>query len=308
MRIVFLGTPEFAVPSLDALSLEHEIVAVITQPDRKKDRKGNFVAGAVKCRAAELGIPVYQFEKIRTDGVEKIKTFSPDVMVTCAYGQILSREILDIPRLGVLNVHGSLLPKYRGSSPIQRALMNGEKTTGVTIMKTDVGMDSGAILDSEEIVIEPDDYVTELYDKLAAIGAKLLVKTLDKYEKGLIKPVPQDETKVTFAPLLRKEEAFLDFNESAEKLRNTVRGMGYSVCSFRGESLKIYRADLCENPDNLPAGEIITAKKNVFAVACGVGALKLTELQLSGKKSMNASDFLNGTQARAGERLGKVTE
>ncbi len=303
MRIVFLGTPDFAVPSLDALYESHEIAAVITQPDREKDRKGNFIVGAVKRRAIDLGIPVYQFEKIRLDGVKTLRELAPDVMVTCAYGQILSQEILDIPKLGVLNVHGSLLPKYRGSAPIQRAIMNGDKTTGVTIMKTDVGMDSGAMLSREEIMIEHDDYVGDIYAKLSVMGAKLLIKTLDEYAQGLIEPVPQEESRVTFAPMLKKEEAALDFTKSAETLRNTIRGMGYGICSFRGESLKVYRADLCENPDNLPAGKIITAKKNDFTVACGVGALRLTELQLSGKKRMGAADFLNGTKACAGEQL-----
>ena len=181
MRVVFLGTPEFAVPSLDALYEYAEVVGAVCQPDRERDRKGRIIEGAVKRRAEELGIPVYQFEKIRRDGVETLRALAPDVMITCAYGQILSQEILDIAPLGVLNVHGSILPKYRGSAPIQRALINGEKKTGVTIMKTDIGMDTGAILSMEELEINGDDYVGDLYEKLSCVGADLLIKTLDGY-------------------------------------------------------------------------------------------------------------------------------
>lgn len=305
MRVVFLGTPEFAVPSLDALYEHAEVVGAVCQPDRERDRKGRIIEGAVKRRAEELGIPVYQFEKIRRDGVETLRALAPDVMITCAYGQILSQEILDIAPLGVLNVHGSILPKYRGSAPIQRALINGEKKTGVTIMKTDIGMDTGAILSMEELEINDDDYVGDLYEKLSCVGADLLIKTLDGYLSGEIIPVPQNDALATQAPPLKKEEAYLDFTRSAESVRNVIRGFGYGVCDFRDEQLKIYRAEAIDDCGENTAGTVVTAVKHDFIVACGSGALAISELQACGKKRMKTADFLNGVHVMPGEILRK---
>lgn len=305
MRVVFLGTPEFAVPSLDALYEHAEVVGAVCQPDRERDRKGRIIEGAVKRRAEELGIPVYQFEKIRRDGVETLRALAPDVMITCAYGQILSQEILDIAPLGVLNVHGSVLPKYRGSAPIQRALINGEKKTGVTIMKTDIGMDTGAILSMEELEINGDDYVGDLYEKLSCVGADLLIKTLDGYLSGEIIPVPQNDALATQAPPLKKEEAYLDFTRSAESVRNVIRGFGYGVCEFRDEQLKIYRAEAIDDCGENTAGTVVTAVKHDFIVACGSGALAISELQACGKKRMKTADFLNGVHVIPGEILRK---
>lgn len=305
MRVVFLGTPEFAVPSLDALYEHAEVVGAVCQPDRERDRKGRIIEGAVKRRAEELRIPVYQFEKIRRDGVETLRALAPDVMITCAYGQILSQEILDIATLGVLNVHGSVLPKYRGSAPIQRALINGEKKTGVTIMKTDIGMDTGAILSMEELEINGDDYVGDLYEKLSCVGADLLIKTLDGYLSGEIIPVPQNDALATQAPPLKKEEAYLDFTRSAESVRNVIRGFGYGVCEFRDEQLKIYRAEAIDDCGENTAGTVVTAVKHDFIVACGSGALAISELQACGKKRMKTADFLNGVHVMPGEILRK---
>ena len=305
MRVVFLGTPEFAVPSLDALYEHVEVVGAVCQPDRERDRKGRIIEGAVKRRAEELGIPVYQFEKIRRDGVETLRALAPDVMITCAYGQILSQEILDIAPLGVLNVHGSVLPKYRGSAPIQRALINGEKKTGVTIMKTDIGMDTGAILSMEELEINGDEYVGDLYEKLSCVGADLLIKTLDGYLSGEIIPVPQNDALATQAPPLKKEEAYLDFTRSAESVRNVIRGFGYGVCEFRDEQLKIYRAEAIDDCGENTAGTVVTAVKHDFIVACGSGALAISELQACGKKRMKTADFLNGVHVMPGEILRK---
>ena len=305
MRVVFLGTPEFAVPSLDALYEHAKVVGAVCQPDRERDRKGRIIEGAVKRRAEELGIPVYQFEKIRRDGVETLRALAPDVMITCAYGQILSQEILDIAPLGVLNVHGSVLPKYRGSAPIQRALINGEKKTGVTIMKTDIGMDTGAILSMKELEINGDDYVGDLYEKLSCVGADLLIKTLDGYLSGEIIPVPQNDALATQAPPLKKEEAYLDFTRSAESVRNVIRGFGYGVCEFRDEQLKIYRAEAIDDCGENTAGTVVTAVKHDFIVACGSGALAISELQACGKKRMKTADFLNGVHVMPGEILRK---
>lgn len=305
MRVVFLGTPEFAVPSLDALYEHAEVVGAVCQPDRERDRKGRIIEGAVKRRAEELGIPVYQFEKIRRDGVETLRALAPDLMITCAYGQILSQEILNIAPLGVLNVHGSILPKYRGSAPIQRALINGEKKTGVTIMKTDIGMDTGAILSMKELEINGDDYVGDLYEKLSCVGADLLIKTLDGYLSGEIIPVPQNDALATQAPPLKKEEAYLDFTRSAESVRNVIRGFGYGVCEFRDEQLKIYRAEAIDDCGENTAGTVVTAVKHDFIVACGSGALAISELQACGKKRMKTADFLNGVHVMPGEILRK---
>lgn len=306
MRIVFLGTPEFAVPSLKALNESYDVVAVVCQPDRERDRKGNFVSCVVKSAAEELGIPVLAFERIKTEGVDVLRALKPDIMITCAYGQILSQEILDIAPYGVLNVHGSLLPAYRGSAPIQRALMNGEKRTGVTIMKTDIGMDTGATLAYVETEICDGDYVSELYARLSVVGARLLLETLDDYVSGRIKPVPQADGKATYAPPLKKEEAYVDFREPAERIRNILRGFGYIVCDYNGVRLKIYRAELIEDNKGAEAGTIVLADKKELVVACGEGALLLTELQLSGKKRMNTSDFLNGVKMKEGERLNTI--
>lgn len=306
MRVVFLGTPDFALPSLRALILTHEVVAVVCQPDREKDRKGNFVFGAVKKEAIAQGIPVYQFEKIRRDGVETLKNLKPDIMITCAYGQILSQEILDIAPYGVLNVHGSILPKYRGSAPIQRSLIEGEQKTGVTIMKTDVGMDSGDILAIEEYEIKQDDYVDDLYAVLSEIGAKLLIPTIEGYVSGKIVPRKQDESLVTHAPMIKKNDYLIDFTRPNTEIRNYIRGCGFGICELGGVQLKVYKADLVAEREGKNAGEIVRAKKREFIVACGEGALNLTELQLSGKKRMSTIDFLNGVKLTGEEKLTEI--
>ncbi len=304
MRIVFLGTPDFAVASLNALAQKYEVIAVVCQPDRERDRKGRIIEGAVKKRAVELSIPVYQFEKIRRDGVETLKALAPDIMITCAYGQILSQEILDIAPLGILNVHGSLLPKYRGSAPIQRAIINGEEETGVTIMKTDIGMDSGAMLKKRAIKIENNDYVDTLYEKLSLVGAELLMETLPLYITGEITPVPQNEEEVTYAPMLKKEETLLDFTQSAKTIRNIVRGHGYGAFEYNGQQVKVHELDLAEGEGE--PGEILVAKKRDFIVACKEGALNLKNLQMSGKKRMNTIDFLNGVKVTVGDKLTRI--
>lgn len=303
MRIVFLGTPQFAVPSLKAMREKHEVVAVVCQPDRERDRKGRVIDGAVKRAALEAGLPVYQFEHIKTEGVEILKSLRPDIMVTCAYGQILSKEILDIAPLGVINVHGSLLPKLRGAAPIQRALMNGEQKTGVTIMKTDVGMDSGDILYAKELPIDNDDYVQDLFEKLSLLGAEALVSAIDDYAGGKIRPICQDTSMVTYAPMIKKEEAILDFSKSANELRSVIRGIGYGTCVFGGETVKIYKANAISYNGAAECGEVAEVRKSKLVVACGKGALELLELQMSGKKRLKIIDFLNGVRIAAGDRF-----
>ena len=301
MKIVFLGTPAFAASVLRALAGKYEVAAAVCQPDREKDRKGRIIQCAVKTCAESLGIPVYQFEKIRRDGVETLRSIAPDLMVTAAYGQILSQEILDIPRLGTLNVHGSILPAYRGSAPIQRAIADGLDETGVTIMRTDAGMDTGDILSVKKVGIDENDYADDVYEKLAVAGAGLLLDTVDGYADGTIKPVPQDSGAATYAPPLKKEEFVIDFTRTAREVRNRIRGFGFGVCMLGETPLKVYRLDRVEGRGR--AGEVLSADKKGLVVACGEGAVRFNELQLSGKKRMGAADFLNGTSLPVGTIL-----
>lgn len=301
MRVVFLGTPGFAATVLGALAKKYEVVAAVCQPDREKDRKGRLIPCAVKTLAESLGIPVFQFEKIRRDGVEVLRELAPDLMVTAAYGQILSQEILNIPRFGTLNVHGSLLPAYRGSAPIQRAIADGLTQTGITIMRTDAGMDTGDILSKVIVAIDDNDYVDDVYEKLAAAGSELLMNTIDGYVVGEIKPVPQDGATATNAPPIKKEEYFIDFSRSAKEVRNRIRGFGYGVCSLDENPLKVYRLDIGEG--NGKPGEVLRADKTGITVACGEGAVRFTEVQASGKKRMRAADFLNGVKVPVGTIL-----
>jgi methionyl-tRNA formyltransferase len=294
VKIVFLGTPEFAVPSLTALCENFEVVAVVCQPDRAKDRKGNLIFGAVKREAISRDIPVYQFEKINEEGADILRALAPDVMVTCAYGQILSQEILDIPPLGVINVHGSLLPALRGSSPIQWALIDGLKETGVSIMKTDVGMDTGDVLAAEKVSIGEDDYVEDLYAKLSQVGASLLIKTLKDYECGKITPIKQDESKATKCRMLTKDDAKIDFCASPNSIRNKIRGIGYGFFTYKGETYKVYRAFVSD--DKATQGEIVSLDKHGLKVGCKDGSVIFTVIQAPGKKKMSALDFANGTK------------
>lgn len=294
MKIVFLGTPDFAVPALRALVENYEVIAVVCQPDKAKDRKGNPIFGAVKNEAIRLGIPLYQFNKIRQDGVEVLKNLAPDLMVTCAYGQILSQEILDIPRYGVLNIHGSLLPDLRGSAPIQWALINGYDKTGVTIMKTALGMDTGDIVSVKEVEISHDTYLEDLYNVLKEEGAKLLIDTIPSYVSGKIIPVPQDESKATKCRMIEKEDAKLDFSLTAHELRNKIRGIGYGYFLYHGSLIKVFKADVCE--DKGSKGEIISLDKRGLKIACLDKSLLFTEIQAQGKKRMGAVDFANGNK------------
>ena len=303
MRAVFFGTPDFAVPSLIKLREICDVVAVVCQPDRAKDRKGRYIFSPVKQYAIDNGIPVYQFEKIRQEGVEILRGIAPDVMITCAYGQILSQEILDIPPYGVINVHGSLLPKYRGSSPLQWCLIDGEKVTGVTIMKTDIGMDTGAILTKREIEITDETYIDDLFLQSSNVGAELLAQTLPDYFAGKIVPEAQNEAQATKCRMLKKEDALIDWSLPAEVIRNKIRGIGFGYTYYKGEQLKIYKLDVATDDFAGQAGEI-AAIKNKLTVKCGEGLLSLKDVQLQNRKRMNIADFLNGVKLQSGEVFG----
>lgn len=296
MRIVFLGTPDFSVPTLNALvNSKHEILAVVTQPDKKRDR--NVVSfSPVKEEALKHGLKVLQYEKIKVEGVEDLKALNPDVMVTCAYGQIISQEILDIPKYGVINVHASLLPKYRGSSPIQWAIINGEKQTGVTIMKTALGVDSGDIVLQETVDIEENETAGELFDKLSKIGPIALLKALDEIEMGTAKFLPQDESKATHVAMLRKEDGHIDWSKGAVAIKNQVYGMNPWPSAFSYINNKIFKIWACSAFDkkvDKQCGEVFVEDKKVF-VACGRGVVELKEVQIEGKKRTTAQSFLLG--------------
>ncbi|MBR2971191.1 MAG: methionyl-tRNA formyltransferase [Clostridia bacterium] len=304
MRVVFMGTPDFATTVLQRLISDYEVVAVISQPDRAKNRKGEFVYTPTKACAVANGIPVFQYERIRNH-VEELRTFDADIFVTAAYGQILSQEIINIPRFGIVNVHASLLPKYRGSSPIQSAILNGDKVTGVTIMQTELGMDSGDILNAQQVEIGNMNTL-ELTAKLAEVGAELLIKTLELIESGKVLPKKQDESLVSGCKKLSKEAAQIDWSKSASEVCAVIRAFNpnpIAYTSLNGERIKIYEAVECAGEGEF--GTVIKADKGGLVVACGVNAIKINQIQAPGKRVMTAAEFLNGNKLTIGEYFGK---
>lgn len=301
MKIAFLGTPDFALPSLDMLfQCGHEL-AVFTQPDRPVGRHAALQPPATKVFALEHGLPVYQFEKIRLpEGVAALKSFAPDLMVTAAFGQLLSAENLSIPKYGCINVHGSLLPKYRGAAPIQWAVINGETETGVTTMMTDVGMDTGDILLSDRVAIGENETAGELFDRLAVLGAATLRRTIDALTAGTLTRTPQDESAATKCPMLKKEHGKLDFGKSAQSVHNRVRGTNPwpgAYALLDGKPLKIHKT-LCSSInisfEDMEIGYLLDLSKRQLFVRCGDGWLEILELQTAGSKRMPAADFLIG--------------
>ena len=305
MRVVFLGTPDFAVPALRSLVDNYQVVAVITQPDRPRGRGGKITPSPVKVEAQKLDIPVYQFEKISVEGVDTLKQLNPDIMVTAAYGQILSNEVLNIPRLGVINVHASLLPLHRGSSPIQNAILRGDKVTGVTIMQTALEVDSGDILHSKEIEITPLDGSVSLTEKLSNLGGQALLECMDMIQKGSILPVAQDHSKATFCKLIKKSDTIIDWNESADIIARKIRAYDYMGASslLNGEVCKLYLPTVVDGTGNI--GEIIECDdKQGIVVKCGSGAIKIAEMLLAGGKRQKTSDLVRGRKLIKGTVLG----
>ncbi len=297
MRVVFMGTPAYGVPSLEALIANgYEVVGVFTQPDKPVGRGNRVQISAVKECALKHGIAVYQPKKMRLDGLPDLMALKPDLCVTAAFGQILSQENLDVPRMGTVNVHASLLPRYRGSSPINWCLINGETVTGVTTMMTDQGMDTGDILLQRETPITQADTVETLTERLAKIGAELLIETLRRIEQGDCPRVKQDNGQMSYYPLLKKEMGEIDWTLSAKEIVNRVRGLTPwpGVYTYvNDEVLKIHRAEAIEGAGE--PGDILTADaKNGLTVATGKGVLRVLELQAQGGKRMNASDYLRG--------------
>ncbi len=299
MRVVFLGTPEFGVPSLQALvKAGYDVVGVFTQPDKPKGRGNKMLPSPVKTCALEQGIPVYQPVKIRVDGVEDLKALRPDLCVTAAFGQILSQEILDIPAIGTVNVHSSLLPQYRGSAPINWAIMEGETVTGVTTMMTDKGLDTGDILLQKEIQILPGETAEELTARMAPIGAELLIETIRGLEAGTVQRRKQEEEKSSYFPMLKKEMGEIDWRLPAHKIVCLIRGLTpWPGCSFvwgDHETVKVWQAEEAENPGKAPGQIICADAKGGLVIAAGEGAVRVLEMQAPGGKRMNPKDYLRG--------------
>ncbi|MBP5198358.1 MAG: methionyl-tRNA formyltransferase [Lachnospiraceae bacterium] len=308
MKIVFMGTPDFAAGALKSLiEAGYEITAVVTQPDKAKGRSDKLVFTPVKEVALAHNIPVMQPVKIKAkEAVEELKKYEADVYVVAAFGQILSKEILDIPRLGCLNIHASLLPKYRGASPIQNVIIHGEEKTGVTIMQMNEGLDTGDMLYTKEIAISDDDTFETLHDKLMVLGGEAITEMLPLLEEGKITPVKQDDTLSCYAPLIKKSMGEIDFSKSATELDRLIRGLNpwpSAYTSYKGKQLKIWKTEVVTGENKAP-GEVINVNKDSFTVSCGEGALKVLELQLEGKKRMAAHDFLLGVKVCPGEKLG----
>lgn len=307
MKIIFMGTPDFAAASLEALiASRHEIQAVVTQPDKPKGRKGELTPSPVKVVAEGKGIKVYQPLKVRDEEfVETLRAYNPDVIVVVAFGQIIPLSILKMPKFGCVNIHGSLLPKYRGAAPIQWAVLDGEKETGITTILMDEGIDTGDILLKKTIKIDTDETSGSLFDKLMALGAETILETLDELEKGSLTPTKQGESPTAYAKMLTKAMGLIDFTKSAKELDCFVRGMdpwpsAYTLLS--GKTLKLWKVRAVEGSGK--AGSVIGIGKESFTIACGEGAIEVLEVQLEGKKRMSAGDFLKGSTLNIGQELG----
>lgn len=310
MHIVFMGTPDFAVGSLQALceSGKHEILAVVTQPDRPKGRGNKLLQTPVKEYALEQGLTVYQPQKVKTpEFVELLHELQPELIVVAAFGQFLSKEILELPKYGCINVHASLLPKYRGAAPIQYAIIKGEKESGVTIMQMDIGMDTGAMLDKVVVPIAENTTMGELHDALREQGAALLLEVIDKIAAGTAAAEPQDDAQATYATLLDRSMEHIDWSKTAQEVHNLIRGFNPAPSTFtklpNGKSLKIWGSKMTDKSSAAAAGTVIETGKHSFFVACGEGVLEITEVQPESKKRMPAQVFLNGRGVQEGDLL-----
>ena len=312
MRIVFMGTPDFAVGTLQALveSGKHEIAAVVTQPDRPKGRGQKMLMTPVKEYALSQGLPVYQPAKVKTpEVIAQLRELRPEIIVVAAFGQLLNQELLALPPLGCVNVHASLLPKYRGAAPIHYAILQGEKESGVTIMQMDIGMDTGDMLSKVIVPIGSEMTMGELHDELKVKGAELLVRTLDELASGAAKPEKQNETAATYAKLLDRAMEKIDWNNPAAKIHDLVRGFNPAPGAFTrlpdGKNLKIWKTVPAEG-QTAPAGTVTAVTKKGFIVACGSGALEVLEVQPESKKRMEAKVFCNGRGVEPGTVLGNI--
>lgn len=310
MKVIFMGTPELSVGTLEALiGAGHEVVLAVTQPDKPKGRGKEMQYTPVKEAALAHGIPVYQPKKIRDAAcIEELKKYEADIMVVIAFGQILPKSILTMTPYGCVNVHASLLPKYRGAAPIQWAVIDGEKVSGVTTMQMDEGLDTGDMLLKKEIILDEKETGGSLHDKIALEGARLCVKTLAGLEAGEVTPVKQGESPTAYARMLDKTMGNIDWEESAHRIECLIRGLNpwpSAYTDWNGKVMKLWQAEVCEEMTDEIPGTIVRVEKDAFFVQTGEGFLKITELQIPGKKRMDAGAFLRGYQVKKGEILKK---
>lgn len=309
MRVVFMGTPDFSVPTLECIiEAGHEVIGVVTQPDKAKGRGKKVVYTPVKEKALEHGLTVYQPRRAREpEFIEQMRALNPDVMVVVAFGQILPKELLDIPKYGCVNVHASLLPKYRGAAPIQWAVIRGEKVSGVTTMQMDVGLDTGDMLLKTEVSLAEDETGGSLHDKLSVLGGDLLIETLKGLEAGTIVPEKQDDSQSgKYARMLDKSLGKIDFSMRAEEIERLIRGLNpwpSAYTSYNNKTMKLWKARVVPGGEAVP-GQVLAVDKKGFTVQTGDGALQILELQMEGKKRMDAGAFLRGCPLTAGEILG----
>ena len=309
MKIVYMGTPDFAVGPLKALvEAGHEVTAVVTQPDKAKGRSGKLQCTPVKECALEYGIPVWTPVKIKApEAVAQLKEYEADVYVVAAFGQILSQEILDIPRYGCINIHASLLPKYRGAAPIQWSILDGEKETGVTIMQMDAGIDTGDILLKKVVPIAANETGGSLFDKLGEVGSGLIVEALEKLEKGQLIPERQEEEKSCYAKMLTKSLGQIDWNADAEKIERLIRGLNpwpSAYTALGGKNMKLWEAAVVDEAADGAPGSVSAVTKDAVIINCGSKKLSLLSVQLEGKKRMAVKDFLLGYRIGKGDVLG----
>ena len=307
LRIVFMGTPAFACSTLQALlDRGDEILAVVTQPDRPKGRGQQLAPPPVKEMAESVGLPVLQPVKVRApEFIDTMRELAPDLIVVIAFGQILPKALLEVPRLGCINIHASLLPRWRGAAPINWCIINGETETGITTMLMDVGLDTGDMLVKRSIAIDPDEDASSLHDRLAALGADTLTETLDLLVKGELVPEAQDNDLTCYAPMLKKEDGAIDWTKDALAIKNLVRGVtpwpgAYTI--WEGKTLKVCRVSVA--PGTGRPGEVLRADRLGLEIACGSGSLLIDELQLEGRKRLPASEFMAGCKVLAGSLLG----
>ena len=313
MRIIFLGTPEFSIPSLKKLvESRHEVIAVVSQMDKPNGRGNKLKPSPVKEFALNNNLKLFQYEKISRDGVEDIKNLNPDIMVTAAYGQILSQGIINIPRYGIINVHASILPKYRGASPIQSAILNGDERTGVTIMQTEAGLDTGDILNVVQTEIGENETAGELSERLAELGAELLIKTLDQIDAGIVTREKQQHADATITRKISKDECYVNWNKSAKQVKCLILGTNPDPVArtmLNGEQVKIYKAKISEyTSTNKAPGTIIdpsSSKLGVF-VQCGQGVVEILEAQFPGGKVIPAKQLFGGRKFALGMQFEPV--
>lgn len=309
MKVIFMGTPDFSVPVLQGLidSTEHEVTAVVTQPDKARGRSGKLIFTPVKELAVAHDIPVYTPQRVKDPEFIKILREIPcDVIVVVAFGQLLSKEILDFPKYGCINVHASLLPRWRGAAPMQWAILAGDKKTGLTTMQMDEGVDTGDMLLKTEVDIDPQETGGSLHDKLASLGSALLLRTLSAILDGNINPKKQDDSQSTYAAMLKRDTGRLDLSWDAVKLDRYIRGLNSwpsAFTGYQGKTLKIWKAEVLDTETGETPGTVVGTAKDSFTVQTGRGCLKILEVQLEGKKRMDAGSFLRGSHMEKGVKL-----